>query len=286
MKESFSPKRFFISQKMHPRKSLGQSFMKDQTVLERMWEIAELMEEDEVLEIGAGFGALTLFLGERLKKVVAIEKDKRLLDKLKQNVSHLKNVEIIAGDFLQLDLREFYKGNKIKVVSNLPYSVSSQILLKILDHREFFSLLAIMLQREVGERISALPGSRQYGLLSVLIQTYMNASVELNVRPEAFWPQPEVESVVVKLRPLQRPRSHISDEKLFKKIIKAAFSSRRKMLNNSLCSIFSKEKVLESLKISEIDGKRRAETLSVEEFGRLTISSVLADGILGFAPNG
>jgi 16S rRNA (adenine1518-N6/adenine1519-N6)-dimethyltransferase len=286
MKESFSPKRFFISQKIRPRKSLGQSFMKDQSVLERMWEIAELLEEDEVLEIGAGFGALTLFLGERLKKVVAIEKDKRILGKLKQNVSHLKNVEIIAGDFLQLDLRGFYKGNRIKVVSNLPYSVSSQILLKILDHREFFSLLVIMLQREVGERISALPGSRQYGLLSVLVQTYMHASVELNVRPEAFWPQPEVESVVVKLRPFQCPRSHIPDEKLFKKIIKAAFSSRRKMLNNSLRSIFSKEKIVDCLKISEIDGERRAETLSIEEFGRLAISSVLADGILGFTPNG
>jgi 16S rRNA (adenine1518-N6/adenine1519-N6)-dimethyltransferase len=268
-REKLSIKEFFISQKIRPRKSLGQSFIKDRKVLESIGKIAELREEDEALEIGAGLGALTLFLGERVKRVIAIEKDKRLIEELKQTVSHLKNVEIISGDFLQLDLRGFYKGDKIKVVSNLPYSVSSPILLKLLEERDILSLLTLMLQREVGERISALPGGRQYGSLSVLIQTYMDVSVELHVPPEAFWPRPEVHSVVLKLRPLQIPRIRISDEKFFKKVVRAAFSSRRKMLGNSLCSAFPKEKVEGILKASGVDRKRRAETLSVEEFGKL-----------------
>lgn len=272
MWSSFS-KKFFISQKIRPRKSLGQSFIKDPYVLERIGEIAELSKEDEALEVGAGLGALTVFLAERVKRVVAIEKDERFLEKLGQILSRLTNVEIISGDVLQLNLREFYRGNKIKVVSNLPYSVSSPILLKLLEEGDIFSLFIIMLQREVGERICAPPGSKQYGSLSVLIQTYMDATVELHVPPEAFWPRPDVHSVVVKLIPLRSPKVYISDEVLYRKIVRAAFSSRRKMLANSLLSIFPKEKVKEILKGSGIDRKRRAETLSLEEFGRLVQSA-------------
>lgn len=267
------PKKFFISQKIRPKKSLGQSFIKDPYVLECIGKIAELSKEDEALEIGAGLGALTVFLAGRVKRVVAVEKDERFLERLRQTLSHLKNVEIICGDVLQLNLREFYRGNKIKVVSNLPYSVSSPILLRLLEERDIFTLLTIMVQREVGERICALPGGRQYGSLSVLIQTYMDATVELHVPPEAFWPRPEVHSIVLKLIPLRSPRVCVSDKELFSKIVRAAFSSRRKMLGNSLLSIFPKEKVEEILGASEIDHKRRAETLSVEEFGRLVQST-------------
>ncbi|HEY7534849.1 MAG TPA: 16S rRNA (adenine(1518)-N(6)/adenine(1519)-N(6))-dimethyltransferase RsmA [Thermodesulfobacteriota bacterium] len=269
-----SPKEFFISENIRPRKGLGQSFIHDQTVLYRILEIAELSEEDEVIEIGAGLGALTLLLGEKSKRVIAIEKDDRLLEKLKQKVSNLNNVEIISGDALQINLREFHKNNKIKVVSNLPYIISSPILFRLLEERDIFSLLVLMLQREVGERICALPGSKLYGSISVLIQTYMDTSIELNVPPEAFWPKPKVWSVVIKLIPLKSPRIYIPDEKLFKKIIRAAFSTRRKMLLNSLCTLFPKEKVKEILNKSDIDGKRRAESLTIDEFGKLTISSL------------
>ena len=267
------PKKFFISQKIRPKKSLGQSFIKDPYVLECIGKIAELSKEDEALEVGAGLGALTVFLAVRVKRVVAIEKDEKFVKRLRQTLSHLKNVEIICGDVLQLNLREFYRGNKIKVVSNLPYSVSSSILLRLLEERDIFSLLTIMVQREVGERICSLPGGKQYGSLSVFIQTYMDATVELHVPPEAFWPRPKVHSVVVKLIPLRSPRVYVSDEGLFSRIIRAAFSSRRKMLGNSLLSIFPKEKVEEILGALEIDRKRRAETLSVEEFGRLVQSA-------------
>jgi 16S rRNA (adenine1518-N6/adenine1519-N6)-dimethyltransferase len=272
MRSSF-PKKFFISKKIRPRKSLGQSFIKDPYVLERIGEIAELSKEDEALEIGAGLGALTLFLAERVKRVVAIEKDERFLEKLRQTLSHQKNVEIIVEDVLRLRLREFYKGSKIKVVSNLPYSISSPVLLKLLEEREIFSLLTIMVQREVGERICAQPGCRQYGSLSVLIQTYMDANIELHVPPEAFWPRPKVHSVIVKLIPLGSPRVYISDEELYRKVVRASFSSKRKILGNSLLSISPREEVEEILKASGIDRKRRAETLSIEEFGRLVKSA-------------
>jgi 16S rRNA (adenine1518-N6/adenine1519-N6)-dimethyltransferase len=269
-KHSLKPKEFFLSQKTHPQKSLGQNFIRDPKVLERIGELAELSKEDEVLEIGAGLGALTLFLGEGVGRVIAIEKDRKLLEELKKTVSHLKNVEIISGDALQVDFREFYRGNKIKVVSNLPYSALSPILVRLLEEREIFSMLVLMVQREVGERIIALPGGKEYGSISILVQTYMDAQIKLYVPPSAFWPQPKVQSVVLKLVPLPKPRIHIPDEELYKKIIRAAFSSRRKILANSLSSLFPKEKVEEILESSGIDRKRRAETLSLEEFGRLT----------------
>jgi 16S rRNA (adenine1518-N6/adenine1519-N6)-dimethyltransferase len=268
------PKDFFASDKTHPKKSLGQNFIRDPRVLNRIGEIAELSEEDEVLEIGAGLGALTLFLGKRVKKVIAIEKDVRLLEGLKSAVSNLKNVEIIPGDALQVDFRGLYRGRKIKVVSNLPYSVSSPILVKLIEEREIFSLFVLMLQREVGERITASPGGKEYGSISVLVQAYADASIELRVSPAAFWPQPKVESVVVKLIPLSSPRIRLQNERLFRKIIRAAFSSRRKIISNSLGSQFPKEKVEEILLRSGIDKKRRAETLSVEEFGRVTEEAV------------
>lgn len=273
-KPGVPPKEFFASDKTHPKKSLGQNFLRDLAVLERIGEIAGLGVQDEVLEIGAGLGALTVFLAKRVKRVIAIEKDGRLIETLDHRVSGLENVEIIHGDALEADFREFDKESKIKVVSNLPYSVSSPILIRLIEEREIFSLFVLMLQREVGERITAPPGGKEYGSLSVLVQTYTDASIELRVPPSAFWPQPQVESVVVKLTPLSIPRIAIPDEKIFRKIIRAAFSSRRKIIGNSLGSRFLKEKVEELLLKSGIDRKRRAETLSVEEFGKLAEEAV------------
>lgn len=254
--------------------------MKDSHVLGRMAEIADLSKEDEVLEIGAGLGALTLFLGQKAGRVIAIEKDKRLIEKLKETVSHLKNVEIVPGDALRAEFRRFYGGKRIKVVANLPYSISSPILIKLLEERELFSVLVLMIQREVAERIVALRGSRTYGSLSIVIQTYMDVGIELLVPPEAFWPRPQVDSAVIKLVPLSTPRISIQDEKLFRSIVRAAFSSRRKILSNSLSSLFPKHKSEQILESSEIDGKRRAETLSIEEFGRLTQEVLRIKGFL------
>jgi 16S rRNA (adenine1518-N6/adenine1519-N6)-dimethyltransferase len=266
----YQPKRILLHDKILPKKSLGQNFIIDLEVLDRMSEIAELTRNDEVLEIGAGLGTLTAFLAERAKRVVAIEMDKRLFEKLNKSFHHLSNLELLMGDVLRINLRELFTGNKMKVVSNLPYSITSPILMKLLENRDIFSLLVIMIQREVGERITASPGGRDYGSISVLLQTFFDISIELTVPPEAFWPKPKVDSVVLKLNPLRNPRIEIRDIEVFKKIVRASFSSRRKILANSHSSLVPKDEVEEILKSAEIDRKRRAETLSIEEFGRLT----------------
>ncbi|MGB7291263.1 MAG: 16S rRNA (adenine(1518)-N(6)/adenine(1519)-N(6))-dimethyltransferase RsmA [Thermodesulfobacteriota bacterium] len=266
----YQPKRILLPDKIFPKKSLGQNFIIDLNVLDRISEIAELTKIDEVLEIGAGLGTLTAYLAERAKRVVAIEKDKRLFEKLMRSVRHLPNVDLVMGDVLKINFRELFTGNKMKVISNLPYSISSPILMRLLENRDIFSLLVIMIQREVGERITASPGARDYGSISVLLQTFFDISIELTVPPEAFWPKPKVNSVVLKLNPLRNPRIEIRDMELFKKIVRASFSSRRKILANSLRSLVPKDEAEEILKSAEIDRKRRAETLSIEEFGRLT----------------
>ncbi|GIW46599.1 MAG: ribosomal RNA small subunit methyltransferase A [Deltaproteobacteria bacterium] len=269
MKKIESPREFFLSRGIVPKKALGQSFLVDLRILERIGEIAELSGQDEVVEIGAGLGVLTTFLGERVKRVIAIEKDPRFIDKLKEITVPFGNIELVHQDALGIEFKKFYLGNKLKVVSNLPYSVSSPILIKLLDEREVFSLMVLMVQKEVGERIVASPGTKAYGSISVLIQTYMDAEIKLHVPPSAFWPQPKVESVVLKLIPLSSPRVNVPDERFFRRVVKAAFSSRRKILANSLSSIFPRDMVEAILKAAEIDRKRRAETLSLEEFGRI-----------------
>lgn len=266
----YQPKRILLPDKILPKKSLGQNFIIDSKVIDRMCEIAGLTADDEVLEIGAGLGTLTSLLAERAKRVVAIEKDKRLFEKLKASINHCPNVELIMGDALKINFRELCTGNKMKVISNLPYSISSPILIKLLEKRDIFSLMVIMIQREVGERITATPGGRDYGSISVLLQTFFDISIELNVPPGAFWPKPKVDSVVLKLNPLRDARIEISDIELFEKIVRASFSSRRKILANSLRSLVPKDRVEEILKSAGIDRKRRAETLSIEEFARLT----------------
>jgi 16S rRNA (adenine1518-N6/adenine1519-N6)-dimethyltransferase len=263
-------KSILLHDKILPKKRLGQNFIIDLRVLDRMSEIAELTKKDEVLEIGAGLGTLTTYLADRANRVVAIESDKRLFEKLRASIHRRLNVELILGDALKINFRKLFTGNKMKVISNLPYSISSPILIKLLENRDIFSLLVIMIQREVGERITASPGGRDYGSISVLLQTFFDISIELLVHPEAFWPKPKVESVVLKLNPLPNPRIEIRSMELFKKIVRASFSSRRKILANSLRSFVPKDKAEAILKSAEIDRKRRAETLSIEEFGKLT----------------
>jgi len=285
-KSLYQPKRILLPDKIFPKKSLGQNFIVDLEVLDRMCQIAELSGNDEVLEIGAGLGTLTNYLAERTQRVVAIEKDKRLFEKLKTSTHQLSNVELVMGDVLKINFRELFTGSKMKVISNLPYSISSPILMSLLEIRDIFSLLVIMIQREVGERITARPGGRDYGSISVLLQTFFDISIEVIVHPEAFWPRPKVDSVVLKLNPLRNPRIEIHDMELFRKIVRASFSSRRKILANSLRSLVPKDKVDEILKSAEIDRKRRAETLSIEEFGKLAEEALNIRDSLTIPPGG
>ena len=271
-----SLKKYFHAENIYPKKSLGQNFIIDIEIINQIIEIAGLSKDDEILEIGAGLGTLTMYLAEKVKRVVAIEKDRRLSKELEKSLSEIKNLELYNEDILQVDLKRFYNENKMKVVSNLPYSISSPILIRLLEKRELYSLIVIMIQREVGERIAAKPGGKDYGSLSVLLQTYMEVTIGLRVPSDAFWPKPKVESVVIKLIPLDRPRIKITHEKLFNKVVRAAFSTRRKILGNALSSIFPKDKLNAILNSSGIDRTRRAETLSIEEFARITEASARA----------
>ncbi len=269
-KTTANPKEFFSKIKSYPNKKLGQNFIKDFRIIDHIAQAAELSEEDEVLEIGPGLGALTFALANKAQRVVAIEKDSKLFEHLRELFNDYTNVEFINQDALKTDYGNFYRGSKLKAIANLPYSVSSPVLFKLLEARQYFSSMVLMLQHEVGERITAPPGGKTYGSISVLLQAYCDITSEFRVSPESFWPKPKVDSVVLKFVPLETPRAEISDDRLFEKVVRAAFSSRRKMLGNSLQSGFSKELVVEALNQSGIDSKRRAETLSVEEFAKLT----------------
>ncbi|MEE9252670.1 MAG: 16S rRNA (adenine(1518)-N(6)/adenine(1519)-N(6))-dimethyltransferase RsmA [Thermodesulfobacteriota bacterium] len=264
-----SPKRFFASMKIRPIKSLGQNFLLDEIALQKIVTAAQLSPLDDVLEIGAGLGALTRLLGEGASSVVAVERDSKLIPGLKTAVSGLPNVTVVHGDALDMDFKQFSCGQKLKVVSNLPYSVSSQIIMSLLERRGLFSLLVLMVQRELAQRITARPGGRDIGAISVLIQVYMDCSALFNVPPGAFWPEPGVESTVIKLMPLETPKIPESLQKQFASIVKACYSQRRKMIANSLRSILSRDETQRVLEAASIDPKRRPETLSVEEFGIL-----------------
>jgi 16S rRNA (adenine1518-N6/adenine1519-N6)-dimethyltransferase len=268
-RKEFNPKEFFSGEKARPRKSLGQNFLTDRRVIDRIVDVAEISGRDEILEIGPGVGALTLALAEKAGRVVAIEKDERVMSRLHELLDGHPNVELISGDCLKIDYANFCGGKKIKVVSNLPYSISTPVLLKLLKVRELLSSLILMLQLEVGERITASPGGKQYGSLSVLIQTYMDVKIEFRVPPSAFWPKPKVDSAVLEFVPLPRPRVPITDGSVYEKVVRAAFSSRRKMLGNSLRSILPKDAAESVLGSCGIDRRRRAETLTIEEFGLL-----------------
>jgi 16S rRNA (adenine1518-N6/adenine1519-N6)-dimethyltransferase len=191
------------------------------------------------------------------------------------------NVTVVAGDILQVDLTALLASTDVapwKVVANLPYYISSQVLFRFLDHRALFSRLVLMLQREVGERLAAAPGSKTYGALSVLCQLHFVIKSEFIVRPGAFHPPPKVDSVVVSFVPRGAPLADVGDEQVFRQTVKAAFSQRRKTLLNSLksCLPLSGAQIQQALALAGIDGQRRAETLEVVEFA--TLSRFLCHG--------
>jgi 16S rRNA (adenine1518-N6/adenine1519-N6)-dimethyltransferase len=266
----FKPREFFTRERAGPSNGLGQNFITERWVIERILNIAQVSKRDEVLEIGPGLGALTFALSEKAKRVVAIEKDKKLAAWMEKHVDQHHNIELICGDTLKMDFRSYYRGKKMKVVANLPYSVSSPILIKFLNDLDIFSFFVLMLQREVGERICASPGGKEYGSISVLLQTYMNIRSEFRVPPSAFWPKPKVDSLVLKMTPLPAPTVPLDDRALYERVVRASFSSRRKMLGNSLKSLLPPECVDAVLEAAGIDRTRRAETLTIEEFGVLS----------------
>ncbi|MCJ7645966.1 16S rRNA (adenine(1518)-N(6)/adenine(1519)-N(6))-dimethyltransferase RsmA, partial [bacterium] len=265
-------------ERFRPRKRWGQNFLVDHNIARKMVSSAELSPKDIVVEIGAGKGILTGKIASQVNKVIAIEIDKKLCNFLQEELKNYENVEIIEGDFLKLDISQFLGSSSkssVKVISNLPYYITSPIIMKLLNVKGWLEA-TFMLQKEVGERLIAGPGGRDYGALSILVQYHCHVEKQFNVSRNVFRPKPDVDSVVIKLELLKRPRVKVKDEKLFFEIVHAAFSQRRKKLSNSISNVLKIDKhlleeLLERLKISPI---RRAETLSIEEFATISNSLV------------
>lgn len=248
-----------------PRRRLGQSFLVDARVAARIV-AAAAPDGREVVEIGAGLGALSDLLGERARRLILVEVDPALADDLRTRFASRTNVSVIEADALSVDFDALIGGDaRALVVANLPYSVGSQILLRLLEERRRFDRLVLMLQREVVERLTASPGTKAYGALSVWTALAGEARLLFRVPAGAFRPRPKVESAVVDVRLAREPRVALDDEHRLRAVVRAAFGQRRKTLRNALAPLASPD----DLAGAGIDPSRRGETLTLEEFARL-----------------
>lgn len=257
--------------KLRADKKLGQNFLIDENIVRNIVAAAELSDKDTVLEVGPGIGTLTQGLAESGAAVVAVELDKRLLPVLDTTLEGYDNVRIVNGDILQVDIMQTVGVDEFKVCANLPYYITTPIIFALLEKRLPMERLVAMVQKEVAERMAAKPGGKDYGALSVAIQYYTEPEIAFIVPPSSFIPEPSVDSAVIVCKRREKPPVEVCDEALFFRVVKAAFSLRRKMLNNSLKNMGIKgEQVAKWLELSGVDGKRRAETLSLEDFAALT----------------
>ncbi|MEW6095324.1 MAG: rRNA adenine dimethyltransferase family protein [bacterium] len=300
-------KKVLLQNNIRPQKKLGQHFLVNEEILQQIISAAQLSKEDTVLEIGAGIGILTSQLVPLVSKVIAVEIDPVLINILNQELSGYTNVLVIKDDILKVNLSElldredqrqraedkrqtppeprapspeprvpspesrFSTEKKVKVIANLPYYIVTPVIIHLLQAKENFLRLILMVQKEVGNRILAKPGTKTYGALSVLVQYHCYVERICEVSRQCFYPHPQVDSVVLRLNILDRPSISVKDEQFFFKVVRAAFSKRRKMLINAISDIgISKDKLVKVLGEAGIDTKRRGETLSLEEFGRLS----------------
>lgn len=253
---------------IRPKKSLGQNFLKDPHYIRKIIDAAQVSADDQVLEIGPGLGHLTRELAARAKAVLALELDERLVPVLREEFTGRPNIEIVHADALEYPY-DSLQGTW-KVVANLPYYISTPIIQRLIASRSKFTSLTLMLQKEVAERIAAPPGGKEYGYLSVVVQFHTMPRIEFMVPAGAFTPTPDVDSAVVTLRAREQAAVSVRSEEFLVRVVKAAFSQRRKKLGNTIRQLgLSKERTELCLQRAGIDPGRRAETLSVEEFGRL-----------------
>lgn len=247
-----------------PKRYLGQNFLFDPSILKRIIQVAQLDREDLIVEIGPGPGRLTRMLAEKVKKVIAIELDKKLYEKLKAELAGYSNVELIHGNALEYSYENL---PEFKVVANIPYYITTPIIFRLLDTKENVKSMTLTVQKEVAERIVATPGGKDYGVLSIMVQYYAKPNLKFIIPKETFRPVPKVDSAVIHIKILEKPSVYVVDKELFSRIVKTAFSQRRKMISNSLKSI--RQDVKEWLSEAGIDPDRRPETLSIEEFAKL-----------------
>ncbi len=257
------------------KKSYGQNFLIDTHVLNKIINSAELTKDDYVIEIGPGIGSLTQELCSKAGKVTAIEIDKKLIPILNESLSEFENLDIINEDVLKVDLHELIKNSgygSAKVVANLPYYITTPIIMGLLENKVPIKSIIVMVQKEVAARMQSKPGTKDYGSLSLAVQYRADAYLVANVPQNCFMPRPNVDSAVIRLTPLETPKVEVRDEVFFFEIIKSAFSMRRKTLvncffNSGICN--SKEEIAKVLVECGLDEKVRGETLGLVEFSKL-----------------
>ena len=274
-----TPRTLLAAWNLRPKKNMGQNFLSDPATAETIISRANLSAEDVVLEIGAGLGALTIFLARVVKKVYAVEKDRQLIDLLKTELlaNRVSNCEIIAKNILQMDLDAIpaATGSKITVVGNLPYGISSQILIKLIQSRSAIERTVLMFQKELAQRITAQPGGRDYGRITAMLRYCADIRILANIKAAVFYPPPKVDSTVIETRFKSTAIYGPHDEAMLYAVIKAAFGNRRKTLKNALAASglgIDAQTALEALMSAGIDPTRRAETLKPAEFVSLEIS--------------
>ena len=257
-------------------KSLGQNFLIDGNIVRSIVEKGGITEKDFILEIGPGIGTLTEELSIKAKYVVGIELDEALLPILKETLRERKNVEIIHGDILKIDLEELFhkefKGESIKIVPNLPYYITTPIIGRLLEEELNIQGIIVMIQKEVARRMIAKPNSKDYGALSIFVQYYTDPEIILNVPRSVFLPKPKVDSSVIRLN-LKNQKMKVENKEIFFKVVRSAFNQRRKTIQNSLSSKelnISKEKIKEILTLCNIDPQKRAENLTAEDFAKIS----------------
>ena len=248
-------------------KKLGQNFLIKRGIVDEIVHAAELTPGEPVLEVGPGIGTLTQGLAQSGADVTAIELDRRLLEVLDTTLASYDNVRIVHGDVLKLDVRTIMNHKPFKVVANLPYYITTPIIMSLLESKLPIERLVVMVQKEVALRMVAKPGTKDYGALSVAVQYYTEPDIVLDVPPKSFLPAPAVTSSVIRCVLRDKPPVDVIDEKLFFRVVKAGFAQRRKTFSNTMKTTgLSKDRIEELLAKANIDGQRRGETFTLQEF--------------------
>ena len=270
-------KKILINHNIKPSKRLGQNFLIDKNINDKILKYINATKDDIIIEIGAGFGNLTIPLAQRAYRVYAIEKDKRIAEVLKENLSNFDNAYVIIDDFLKVELREILKNKSlknIKMAGNLPYCISSPVMFRLMDYRNKISSAIFIFQKEVAERLIAAPHSKNYGILRCLINLYAETHKIMNISKNSFYPKPQVDSSLIKLGFLPKPRFKIDNNDVFVKVVKAAFSKRRKYILNALSTYYNlkldKKLTSSLLDKLDIDYKTRAEDICPENYAKLS----------------
>ena len=259
------------SLRLRPKKSLGQNFLRDENIARNIVAAVSPQENDVVLEIGPGEGALTKHLAQKSHKLIVVDIDRRATERMRELYPH-DEVEILNQDFLELDLVKISEGRtqRLRIVGNIPYNITSPILFHVLDHREAVVDATFMMQKEVARRLVAVPDTKDYGILAVFCQVFADVELLFDVSPNAFYPKPKVTSSLVQLTMRVNPRYTIIDEEFFRRMIRSVFGKRRKTLRNSLAYFGEEENIAIPAAAIAGDLQRRPENLTIEELVHLS----------------